>query len=163
MALVPHAIPAAAAVPLLVLLRAAQGAVQAPLFPITSGGLIFAWLPPNRWALANGLSTAGTTVGGALAGPGVTWLVLAVGWRQSFLVSAPLALMLGAIWWRDYRNSPSAHRGTNAAEVALIESGRMPSNSHAPLRWSQMLTDRDLLCVTLSYFCTNYVFYLFFN
>ncbi len=163
MALVPHGMPAAAAVTVLVLLRAAQGAVQAPLFPIAGGGSIFAWLPPNRWALANGLSTAGTTVGGALAGPGVTWLVLAIGWRQSFLVSAPLALILGVIWWRDYRDDPSTHPGTNVAELALINDARAPSHSHAPLRWSQMLSDRDLLCVTLSYFCANYIFYLFFN
>lgn len=163
MAMLPHGLPVAAAVTVLVVLRAAQGAVQAPLFPITGGGSFFAWLPPNRWALANGLSAAGTTVGGALAGPGVTWLVLTLGWRQSFLVSAPLALVMAAIWWRDYRDDPSAHRGTNAAELAIIEGARPTADAHAPLRWAQLLSDRDLLCVTLSYFCSNYVFYLFFN
>ncbi len=163
MAMVPHGLPAAAAVTVLVVLRAAQGAVQAPVFPITCGGTIASWLPPNRWALGNSLSTAGTTVGGALAGPGVTWLVMAIGWRPSFLVSAPLALILGVIWWRDYRDAPSTHRGVNAAELAVIGQPNAPADSRTSLRWMQMLTDRDLLCVTLSYFCTNYVFYLFFN
>lgn len=163
MAAVPHALPAALAVTLLVILRAAQGAVQAPLFPISGGGSIFAWLPPRRWAMANGLDTAGTTLGAALAGPGVTWLVLTVGWRASFLISAPLALVLAVVWWYDYRDRPAEHRGVSAAELQIIDEDRASAVTHVPLKWAQLLGDRDLICITLSYFCLNYVFYLFFN
>ena len=163
MAIVPRGWPIAASITLLVVLRSAQGAVQAPLFPVTAGGSIFAWLSPKTWALANGLSTAGTTVGAALAGPGVTWLVIAMGWRQSFLIVAPLGLALAAIWWWDYRDDPQAHRGVNAAEASLISAERHVASHATPIKWPRLLADRDLLCVTLSYFCTNYVFYLFFN
>ena len=163
MAMVPRGWPIAASLTLLVVLRAAQGAVQAPLFPITAGGSMFAWLPPKVWALGNSLSTAGITVGAALAGPGVTWLVLTVGWRQSFLVAAPLGLLLAAIWWRDYRDDPATHRGVNRAELSLINAERTIAVSAAPIAWKRLLADRDLLCITLSYFCMNYVFYLFFN
>src|SRR4051812_26661840 len=52
MALMPRGWPAAAAVTLLVVLRGAQGAAQAPLFPVTTGST-GVWLPPTRWALAN--------------------------------------------------------------------------------------------------------------
>jgi MFS transporter, ACS family, glucarate transporter len=161
MAAVPRGFPVAMSVTLLVVLRAAQGAFQAPLYPVTAGAMV-TWLPPTRWALANSLSTAGLTVGAALAGPGITWLVLTFGWRQSFLVTAPLALLLGAIWWWDYRDDPRHHRGVNRAEHAIIID--RPLDAHPqPVRWMRLLADRDLLCITLSYFCTNYVFYLFFN
>lgn len=163
MALVPRGWPIAASLTLLVVLRAAQGMVQAPLFPVTAGGSIFAWLPARTWTLANGLSTAGTTVGAALAGPGITWLVITVGWRQSFFIAAPLGLALAAIWWWDYRDDPSTHPGVNAAEAQQISDER-PVIAHAtPVKWTRLLSDHDLLFVTLSYFCTNYVFYLFFN
>ena len=62
MAMVPRGWPIVASVTLLVVLRAAQGAVQAPIFPITCGGSMFAWLPPRTWAPVNSLSTAGTTI-----------------------------------------------------------------------------------------------------
>jgi ACS family glucarate transporter-like MFS transporter len=163
MAAVPRSWPVAAAVALLIVLRAGQGAVQAPLFPITAGGSMFAWLPPNTWALGNSLSTAGATVGAAAAGPAVTWLVVAAGWRQSFLIVAPLGLALAAVWWRDYRDDPAKHRGVNLTELALINTGRAPATGAAPIKWTGLLANRDLLCVTLSYFCMNYVFYIFFN
>ena len=169
MAFVPRGLPVAASLSMLVVLRGLQGVVQAPLFPVTSGGSIFAWLPPKSWGYANSLGTAGTTVGAALAGPGVAWLVIAVGWRQSFLISAPIALVLAAVWWWDYRDAPATHRGINAAELALIRAQhaqraeRAETQAVTPVKWSRLLADRDLLFVTLSYFCTNYVFYLFFN
>ncbi len=163
MAMVPRGWPVAASVTLLVVLRAAQGMVQAPIFPVTAGGSMFAWLPPKTWALANSLSTAGTTVGAALAGPGITWLVFAIGWRQSFFIVAPLGLLLALIWWRDYRDDPATHPGVNRAEVEQISADRPVLAHVTPIKWTGLLADRDLLFVTLSYFCTNYVFYLFFN
>jgi ACS family glucarate transporter-like MFS transporter len=162
MATVPRGWPVAASVTLLIVLRSLQGVVQAPLFPVTAGSM-FAWLPAKRWALANSLSTAGLTVGAALAGPGITWLVFAVGWRQSFFIAAPLGLLLAAIWWRDYRDDPATHPGVNRAEVEQISADHAAVAHVAPIKWTGLLADRDLLCVTLSYFCTNYVFYLFFN
>ncbi len=163
MALVPRGLPVAASLSMLLVLRALQGVVQAPVFPVTCGGSIFAWLPPKSWGYVNSLTTAGTTVGGALAGPGVAWLVLTVGWRQSFLVVAPLGLVLAAIWWWDYRDDPATHRSVNTAELATIRAERIAGPAATPVRWSRLFADRDLLFVTLSYFCTNYVFYLFFN
>lgn len=161
MSSIPRGLPVATSLLLLVALRAAQGAFQAPLYPVTAGAMV-TWLPPTRWALANSLSTAGLTIGAALAGPGITWLVLTFGWRQSFLMTAPLALLLGAIWWWDYRDDPRQHRGVNRAEQAII-TDRPLGELTQPVRWTRLLADRDLLCITLSYFCTNYVFYLFFN
>jgi MFS transporter, ACS family, glucarate transporter len=78
-------------------------------------------------------------------------------------VSAPLALVLAAVWWFDHRDDPATHPGVDAAELRVINEGRTSAATHMPLRWTQLLADRDLICVTLSYFCLNYVFYLFFN
>jgi ACS family glucarate transporter-like MFS transporter len=71
--------------------------------------------------------------------------------------------VLAAIWWWDYRDDPATHRGVNRAEVELITAERSALIHAAPIKWTRLVADRDLLCVTLSYFCTNYAFYLFFN
>lgn len=163
MALVPRGLPVVMSVAILVVLRAAQGLVQAPVFPVTCGGSISAWLPPKAWGLAVSLSGGGATAGVALAGPGIAWLVLTVGWRQSFLLVSPIALVLAAIWWRDYRDDPATHPGVNAAELAAIRVERGAGPRAAPLGWARLLANRDLRCVTLGYFCMNYVFYFFFS
>ena len=66
---------------LLILLRFLMGAAQAPLYPI-SGGLICNWFPVSGWALPNGLTNAGLTLGSAATGPLIAWLMESVGWAS---------------------------------------------------------------------------------
>jgi MFS transporter, ACS family, glucarate transporter len=151
----------------LVVLRFLQGVSQAPVYPITSGAVVPSWFPSSRWAVPNSLQTAALTIGGAAAGPLVTWLVIAVGWRRSFLVCAPLAFATAAVWWWYARDEPEEHPGVNTAELHLIraERGGGPASDGGTsgVDWKRLLLTRDLPLLTLSYFFTNYVFYLFFN
>jgi ACS family glucarate transporter-like MFS transporter len=50
-------------------------------------------------------------------------------------------------------------------ELALIDADRPPPQSHAERKgaWKKVLKNRDILLLTVSYFCMNYVFFLFFN
>jgi ACS family glucarate transporter-like MFS transporter len=149
---------------LLVVLRFLMGAVQAPLYPVTGGGMIGHWFPVSGWALPNGLTNAGLTLGSAATGPLVAWLTLTVGWRQSFLLTAPLAFALAAVWWWYARDTPAEHTSVNAAERALIEADRPRVDAPPePGAWRRVLAHPQVLLLTLSYFCSNYVFYFFFN
>jgi len=49
----------------LLLAQALLGVSQGPLFPAASA-IIESWLPPNRWAMASGLQTAGMNLGRAV-------------------------------------------------------------------------------------------------
>lgn len=149
-------------------LRFLMGVAQAPLYPVTAGVSTAAWFPVTRWGLVNGVGATALTLGAAAAGPGVAWLVIALGWRRSFLVLAPLGAVLAGFWWRLYRDDPAAHRGVNREEVDLIRAGRMAAQGAAEGTrrrgsWVAVLRHRDVLAITASYFCMNYVFYLFFN
>ena len=158
------AAPAAASLGLLVLLRFALGVSQAPFFPVTSGVSIARWFPPRAWGLANGLGSTALTLGAAAAGPGVAWLVGAAGWRGSFLAVAPLGLATAWVWWRLYRESPAEDSRVNPGERELIASGALlPGAAPAGAVWKAVARDRGVLAITASYFCMNYVFYLFFN
>jgi len=156
-------LPAGATLGLLMLLRFAMGAAQAPLYPVTSGVSLARWFPPRDWGFANGLGSTALTLGSAAAAPGIAWVVGATGWRGSFLLTAPLGALMAWIWWRLYRESPAEDPRANASERELIASDRPPSAAPAAGVWKAAIRDRDVLAITMSYFCTCYVFYLFFN
>lgn len=146
-------------------LRFLMGAAQAPLFPVTGGGLTCAWFPVAGWAFPSGLQNAGLTLGAAACGPIIAWLMERVGWRQSFVLTAPMAFVLAAVWWWYVRDTPAQHPRVNPGELALIDTGR-PCDAAArsePGAWKVVLRDRDVLLLTASYFCNNYVYYFFFN
>ena len=45
-----------------------------------------------------------------------------------------------------------------------IDANRLPpEDHHVPGPWKAALANRDILLLTISYFCMNYVFYLFFS
>jgi MFS transporter, ACS family, glucarate transporter len=159
--------PAAAGATVIVgaamVLRFLMGAAQAPIFPVTSGCSVRAWFPVSGWPMPNAWMAVGATVGGVIAGPFVAWLVIQVGWRSSFLVVSPLAFVGAALWWWYTRDDPATHPHVNEAELALIRADPPPPALDEPGAWKAALVQRDVLLLTASYFCTNYVFYLFFN
>ncbi|MGH9464537.1 MAG: MFS transporter, partial [Thermoanaerobaculia bacterium] len=166
-ALVPgtEGVSAAACVAALVVLRFLMGVAQAPLYPVTGGISTVVWFPTTRWALVNGLSTTALTLGAAAAAPAVAWLAFTVGWRQSFLALAPLGFVVAGLGWWLYRDDPAAHRGVGPEELALIRAGRAAGEDPGRERvsWRVVARRPGVLALTASYFCVNYVFYLFFN
>jgi ACS family glucarate transporter-like MFS transporter len=149
----------------LVLLRFLMGAVQAPLYPVMAGGAIRNWFPAAAWGVPNALTNAGLAFGSAATGPLIGWLVVSAGWRQSFILTAPAALGFAALWWWYYRDQPGEHRHVGSAELAYIAGGRTAADTAPaePRAWRRVLRDRNVLLITLSYFCSNYLFYFFFN
>jgi len=148
----------------LMALRFLMGVVQAPLYPVTSGGTTSAWFPLDGWALPNGLTNFGLTLGSAATGPLIVWLMGWAGWRGSFLLTAPLAFLMAALWWWYARDTPAEHPAVHREELALIDRNRPPPVSAAVTGdWRRAMANRQVLLLTASYFCSNYVFYFFFN
>jgi ACS family glucarate transporter-like MFS transporter len=148
----------------LVALRFLMGVAQAPLYPIT-GANICNWFPESGWALPNGVTNTGLTLGAAATGPLIAWLMETVGWRQSFIVTAPLAVLFAAVWFWYSRDYPAEHRSVSSGELELIDRNRKPAAEtvRAPGAWKLALRNPQVLLLTVSYFFSNYVFYFFFN
>lgn len=162
--LVPGSLTTAGIVASLIVLRFLVGATHAPIFPVTGAGTVANWFPIGGWGLPNGLSSTGLTLGAAATGPLLVWLMEIVGWRGAFFITAPSALLLAAVWWWYVRDYPKNHPDVSAAELALIDAGRLPPEADQVAgAWKLALKNRDILLLTVSYFCMNYVFYLFFN
>jgi len=140
------------------------GVVHAPIFPVVNTA-ISRWFPAGSWALPCGLSSTGLTLGFAAAGPIITWLVIAFGWRVAFLILAPLGLIVSILWWWYARDFPADHAAANAAEVALITAER-PAPVLSPINppgWVRVLKDRNVILLTLSYTSSNFLFYSVFS
>ncbi len=147
----------------MILVRFLVGATHAPIFP-TVGASISRWFPVGSWALPNGLTSTGLTLGYAACAPLLVWLVAELGWRQSFLILSPFGFVAAWLWWWYARDDPAGHRAINPAEIALIREGRTDQHEEPPKgEWLKVLKNRDVLLLTLSYACMNFVFYDAFN
>lgn len=146
-----------------ILLRFVTGGSHAPIFPVT-GGIVANWFPVSGWGLPNGLTSTALTLGAAAAAPLMVWLMQIGGWRGSFFLTAPLAFLIAALWWWYARDYPEQHRGVNSAELDLIQANRVEVHTvHEKGAWKQVLKDRNIFLLTVSYFFSNYIFYLMFN
>ena len=148
----------------LIVTRFLLGMVQAPFFPVTIGGTISSWFPVRQWGLPNGLSSTGLTLGSATAAPILVWLMEAYGWRNALLITAPAGLVVAALYHWYVTDDPADHPQISAEELAFIKSDRPPEKELSEKGiWKLALKDKNVLLIAISYFCMNYVFYLFFN
>ncbi|MHC4070261.1 MAG: MFS transporter, partial [Planctomycetota bacterium] len=138
----------------LVVLRFLVGVVQAPLFPVTCGGMIGNWFPVSGWAFPNGLTSTGLTLGAAATAPLIAWLMEILGWRMSFIVTAPFAFLIAGVWWWYARDNPAEHPRVSKKELDLINSNRPRPEAAITEKtgWKRVLKNRDILLLTASYF-----------
>ncbi len=119
----------------------------------------------RRLGAATGLSSTGLTLGFAAAAPIMAWLVAEFGWRTAFTMVAPLGFVVSALWWWYARDDPAEHPSINEAEVELIKAGRTTTvmSPINPPGWVRILKNRNIILLTASYFCSNFVFYSTFS
>ena len=159
MPLAPMLLTGSALFVVLLVAQAVLGASQGPVFPVFAA-VVEVWFPEQRWALANGLQTAGMDIGGAATAPLITLLTGVLGWQGALLCLAPLAAALTIGWSWYGRNSPREHRSVTTAELAELPE---PGPAAGPLTMRRLLgiaANRDVLLLAVSYLCMNYAFYL---
>jgi MFS transporter, ACS family, glucarate transporter len=162
--LAPLALKGGALVGVLLAAQLLLGASQGPIFPV-SAGVFEAWFTPDRWALVQGLQSMGLGLGASLTPPLIAWLMSAFDWRRALAWTTLPALALIA-WWAWYgRNSPAEHPAVSAEELAEL-GPEPPARADSSISWArvwELMKNRDVLMLTGSYVCMNYVFYLLAN
>ena len=140
------------------------GLAQSPIFPVTAG-VVEAWFKPDQWSLVQGLLSLGLGLGAAVAPPAVAWLMSSFGWQRALAWTTLPALLLTAVWAWYVRNTPAEHPAVSPEELSELAT-RSTSNVDSSISWrrlSALLKSRDLLALTVSYGCMNYVYYLLGN
>jgi ACS family glucarate transporter-like MFS transporter len=137
------------------------GCSQAAIFPV-SAGVFEVWFPPRQWTTVQGLQTMGLGLGAALTPPLVASLMATMGWQRALLwVSLP-AIGLIAVWAWYGRNTPREHPSMTAQELGEIGSQEL-APVDAQINFKQLvniLKNRNVLLLAISYLCMNYSFYL---
>jgi ACS family glucarate transporter-like MFS transporter len=157
------------ALSMLIAIRFALGAGEAMMYPATSQ-FVERWFPVSERGKANALIFAGVGLGGGLTPELVRMIIEHHGWRTSFAFSACIGLSAGLIWWLLARNTPEQHAWVGPQERTLIEAGRpaagvqntVGANGRHEIPWAEILRNRGIYALTLSYFSFGYVAWMFF-
>ena len=140
------------------------GVAHAPFFPVCAGTME-AWLPANRWALAQGLHTFGCQVGASIAPLVFVLLIASLGWQPALIWASLPPLALIAIWVWYGRDSPREHPSVSPEEIAELDAAPISPTDTRITRarlWA-IMRNRGVAVATLSYICMNYVYYLLSN
>jgi len=164
---VPSGIAGAFAI--MIIVRALLGIGESVIYP-ASNRLLANWVPPHERGLANGIIFAGVGAGAGIAPPLVTFIMIAYGWRASFWASAVIGLVVLAVWLLSSRERPQDHPRVGPAEANLIADGMREGRAggaSAPqeklLSWKEIIGNRHVGLLTLSYFCFGYTAFIFFT
>jgi sugar phosphate permease len=162
--LAPYWLTGAGLFAALLLLQLLLGCSQAAIFPV-SAGVFEVWFPPRRWASVQGLQTMGLGLGAAFTPPLIANLMSAMGWQRALLWASLPAVVLIAIWAWYGRDSPREHPSVSAEELAEIGGQNIaPVDANISARQLlNILTNRNVLLLGISYLCMNYSFYLLSN
>jgi sugar phosphate permease len=133
------------------------GMGEAGAFPIATRSLS-RWILPKERGFAQGITHAGSRVGGVIAAPAVVYLMVHYGWRIPFFVFGALGLVWAIAWFIYYRDSPEEHSGVNAAELDKIHSASggpgKPVGHKVP--WRKILVHPVVWEISIMYVCYQY-------
>ena len=163
-AMVPASI--AGALFIFVAVRFLLGAGEAVIYP-SANQFVARWIPATERGIANGWIFAGVGAGAGLTPLIITYIMVHYGWRSSFCVCSIIGFAAGAVWFVMARDTPAEHPKISASELALIRSGltQLESKNDAKglVPWKRVIRSKEVLAVTLSYFCYGYVAWIFFS
>jgi sugar phosphate permease len=108
---------------------------------------------PIDRGFAQGVTHAGSRLGGAVTPLLVAPIILVWGWRAAFYIFALIGVAWSAAWFFYYRDTPEEHSGVNAAEREIIGPGRKRAGA---VPWRQIVSHGNLWILALMYFCYNY-------
>ena len=129
---------------------------------IPSAALVSRWFIRRR-GLALGLTATGSSMGGFLVPPFMTWLFLEWDWRTGLMVGGCICFMVIPIFYWLLRNEPAdlGLSGEPDAPASAADSGDIPAFSadakdwgipdllRSQIFWLQMVVSGTLLAVTL--------------
>jgi MFS family permease len=140
------------------------GVGEAGAFPIATRSLS-RWMLPSERGFAQGITHAGSRLGGAITPMLVGALIPIYGWRAPFMMLGVLGLGWAAVWFWYYRDTPAEHSSVNEAERQLIQSavgsGRAVRAQDVP--WRKIFSSSTLWTVSLMYFFYGYGLNVYLN
>ncbi len=143
----------------LVAARFLLGIGEGSAFPTATRALAN-WMAADRRGFAQGITHAAARLGNALTPPLIAFLIVALSWRDSFIIIGIISFAWVGLWWFYFRDDPREHRGVTEAELAVLPPVKIAGERRA-VPWGPLL--RRMLPVTLTDFCYGWTLWLFLN
>jgi MFS family permease len=137
--------------------RVLLGLGEGATFP-TATRAMSNWTASNRRGFAQGITHAFSRIGNAVTPPVVTWLMVAISWRGSFIVLGLFSLIWAIVWGWYFRDNPRDHAKITAQEVDILPPYVGVKETPA-VPWKALI--KRMLPVTLVYFCYGWTLWLF--
>jgi len=144
----------------LILVRFLFGVGEAGALPNASG-VISRWMPANELSRGMAAALVGQIAGAAFAPFIVVPIAMALGWRTTFFVNAFVGLLWVIVCVRWFKNNPSEMKGIEKEEKNFIERNRCFTSHGETISWRKLLTNRSLLALVSSFFCSQWCMYFF--
>jgi len=118
------------------------------------------WFPEEECARANAFFMSSLALAGG-ASPFAGWIVGTFGWRWVFVIEGLISLLLVFIWLPIFSDRPEDARWISLEEREYLvkrlqpERERLQRRKQEPVRYRDLLTDRELVRLTLIYFCNQ--------
>lgn len=143
--------------------RLALGAGESSTMP-SGSAVVRRWFTIQERGLATALARSGADAGPAIGMPIVAWLVVAYGWRVSFVATGALGFVWLFFWLKFFRNSPRECSWLSAEEREHIENNTDGDKHSAEkprtgLVW-RLLRQKTMWGLALSQGCIMYTQYM---
>lgn len=147
----------------LLLVRFLFGAGEAGAFP-NAARVIARWYPVGERGRVQGALLTASQLGGAAAPALAAALMVAVGWRWTFVAFGAVGLVWAVGFWPWFRDDPAGHPGVNAAELSTIRAGCPPPTADpGPVPWRVVLTSRGVIALGAIMVIAAFFSYFFYS
>lgn len=156
--------PFGASLGLMLIIRILMGMGEGVALPAISS-MVAKWVPKKEAGLAQGLCLIGVPLGITVTMPLAAWIIQRWSWHVVFYSFAFIAPIWVLIWLKFGKDKPEQHPSLSKEELAYIKSDQ--SGTQNIEDQSVDLTPKDIFSTpsvwtgAISFFCTNYLFYLF--
>ncbi|QKJ87811.1 MFS transporter [Paramixta manurensis] len=150
----------------MLILRVLFGMAEGPICA-SANKAINGWFPKKQAATAMGLLSAGSPLGGAVAGPIIGYLALAFGWRPAFVIICSIGIIWMVIWFFVAADNPAKSKRVTEQERTLVDQLKQESpGSEEDLTLARhglgyYLRQPIILVTAFAFFCYNYILFFF--
>lgn len=145
----------------LLAVRVCFGVGEGPLSS-TMNKVVNTWFPHREAASAVGYANCGTPLGGAIAGPVVGLMAVALGWKAAFIAIGLLGFVWLFFWTRLATETPREHPTITAEELREIEGDQATPATGLPAQPLGFYLKQPVVLATgLAFFGYNYILFFF--
>ena len=144
----------------MLIIRFLFGAGEAGAYP-SLAKVVYNWYPIKERGVVQGINFSGSRLGAAFAMPLVAWLIMGIGWRNTFLVFGGFGLLYGILWYLLFRDKPENAGLIGEKEVDYIRKNRQqaPAVASRSLKFIDLMKSVSMWKLMIQYICSNFTFY----